>query len=268
MSAGPRAPALFCLTFDNMAEAAEIGAGRRSERLPAGEDPSLAIGYPAVFALLERHALRATFFVEGWNGVHHPAAVAEIARRGHELGMHGWVHEEWSRLEPEREHALAERATRALAAAAGVRPRGFRAPGGARSANSATILAALGYEYDASLGVDGMRPTLLDSGLVQIPFVWPAVDGVYYLADPPVPPDDVARRWLAARDKAAAAGGLFVIICHAFLTGVVGERLTALERVIAAAVADARMEICTVGEAAAKLRAGGALAANHSPLPS
>jgi len=237
-----------------MAEAADVGAGRCAGPLPAGEDKSLAVGYPAIFALLERYGVRATFFVEGWNGVHHPDAVAEIVRRGHELGMHGWLHEEWSALAPDAERELAERATRALADAAGVRPRGFRAPGGARSANTAAILASLGYEYDASLGSDGMRPTLLSPSLAQIPFVWPAVDGIYYLAEPPAPPEDVARRWLAARDKAAAAGGLFVTICHAFLTGVVVERLAALERVIAAAQADGRMEICTAAEAAIRLR--------------
>lgn len=253
---------LCCFTFDNMAEAADVGAGRRPGPSSRGDDASLAIGYPAIFELLERHGLCATFFVEGWNGVHHPNDVAEIVRRGHELGMHGWLHEEWAKLAPERERELATRATRALEDAAGVRPRGFRAPGGTRGGRTAALLAELGYDYDASLGSQGMQPSLLASGLVQIPFVWPAVDGLYYLADPPVAPAEVARRWLAAREKAAAAGGLFVVICHAFLTGVQADRCAALEGVIAAARADDRMEICTLGEAAAKLRAPGSPAAS------
>jgi peptidoglycan/xylan/chitin deacetylase (PgdA/CDA1 family) len=177
-------PCTACFTFDNMGEAADIGAGRLDGPLAGGTEPSLATGYPAIFDLLDRHDVRATFFVEGWNGVHHPDAVREIVARGHELGMHGWLHEEWGSLDPQAERDLAARATDALTRAAGVAPRGFRAPGGARSPHSERILLDLGYRYDASLG-DGMRPTLLPSGLAQVPFVWPGVDGFYYLTSTP-----------------------------------------------------------------------------------
>ncbi|MDX2168694.1 MAG: polysaccharide deacetylase family protein, partial [Deltaproteobacteria bacterium] len=201
--------AIACFTFDNMGEAADIGSGSRSAPLPAGAEPSLAVGYPALFALLERQAVRATFFVEGWNGLHHPEAVRAIVANGHELGMHGWAHETWSRLDPDSEQHLAARATTALTAAAGVAPRGFRAPGGARSPHTARILAGLGYRYDASLG-DGMTPRRLEAGLAQVPFVWPGVDGFHYLAAPPAAPPAVRDAWLAALRKAAARDGLFV----------------------------------------------------------
>src|SRR5437773_448678 len=82
----PRAVA--CFTFDNMAEAADVGTGAHRE---GAVHPSLAIGYPNLYRLLAAHEIRATFFVEGWNGVHHSEAVAEIVRRGHELGMHRWL---------------------------------------------------------------------------------------------------------------------------------------------------------------------------------
>ena len=109
-----RSRAVACFTFDNMGEAADVGAGVRRDPLPPGEDPSLATGYPRLFDLLAAHDVRATFFVEGWNGVHHPEAVAEIVRRGHELGMHGWAHEPWAGLDVATERAHAERATVAL----------------------------------------------------------------------------------------------------------------------------------------------------------
>src|SRR6185436_18035420 len=107
-------PAVACFTFDNMAEAADVGAGTRTEPEKIGADPSLTVGFPKVYALLAAHAVTATFFVEGWNGVHHPEAVAEIVARGHELGMHGWAHEPWAALDPAAERDLAERATTAL----------------------------------------------------------------------------------------------------------------------------------------------------------
>jgi peptidoglycan/xylan/chitin deacetylase (PgdA/CDA1 family) len=248
----PRAVA--CFTFDNMGEAADVGSGRLSGPRTGTPDPSLERGYPAILALLDEHRVRGSFFVEGWNGEHHAEAVAELVRRGHELGMHGWLHESWHELPPDEEEALAERATAALERAAGVRPVGFRAPGGARSSSTEAILARLDYAYDASLG-DGMRPRLLPSGLAQVPFVWPCVDGLHYLRDHPVRPAEVCAGWLRALEGTAERGGLFLTICHAFLTGVDPERLAALDRVIAAAVADSRLTIMTTGEVARELRA-------------
>jgi peptidoglycan/xylan/chitin deacetylase (PgdA/CDA1 family) len=246
--------ATACFTFDNMAEAADVGAGVLSGPLQSERHPSLSHGYPNLYTLLERHGVRATFFVEGWNGVHHPDAVAEVVARGHELGMHGWVHEAWSSLDPQQEAELAARATAALEQACGVRPIGFRAPGGSRSPHTEAVLLRLGYVYDASLG-DAMRPTVLGSGLVQVPFVWSAVDGFYYLRQPAAEPATVRDTWLRALERSIEPGGLFVLICHAFITGVDPARLAALESVIHAAVTDGRVRIRTVGDVARDVRA-------------
>ena len=243
--------AFACFTFDNMGEAADVGAGLRDGPAPE-PDRSLTEGYPRLLDLLDRHGIRATFFVEGWNGVHHPDAVAELARRGHEVGMHGWTHERWDTLEPEAELALAARATEALADAAGTRPTGFRAPGGSRSAATESILSQLGYAYDASLG-DGMRAARLPSGLAQVPFVWPCVDGFHYLRPEPAEPAAVRAQWLQALERVAEHGGLFLLICHAFISGVEEARLRVLRDVIRAADSDPRVEIRTAGEIADSL---------------
>jgi peptidoglycan/xylan/chitin deacetylase (PgdA/CDA1 family) len=245
--------ATACFSFDNLGEAAEIGAGELAAALPAGRHASLAVGYPALFAMLDRRAVRSTFFVEGWNGVQHPAAVREITERGHELGMHGWLHETWHALDPATEADLARRATDALEAAAGVRPRGFRAPGGRRSAATERILLDLGYRFDASLHDDAKHATRLDGGLAQVPFVWAGVDGAYYLRPEPVQPEAVRDAWLAALARAAERGGLFVLICHAFITGIDEARIAALEAVIGAAQNHPRVEVRTIGEVAAAL---------------
>ncbi len=241
--------AVACFSFDNLGEAAEIGAGRLAGPLPAGEDPSLAVGLPKLLSLLDRCALRGTFFVEGWNGAQHPRAVAEIVARGHELGMHGWLHENWHALDAATEAELAERATDALEAASGLRPLGFRAPGGHRSNATEAILQRLGYRYDASLG-DAMHPTRLPGGLAQVPFVWAGVDGAYYLRAEPPTPESVRDAWLENLTRSAERGGLFVLICHAFITGVDDARVSALEAVIAAAKGDARIAVRTIGEVA------------------
>jgi len=244
--------AIACFTFDNLGEAAEIGAGRLAGPLAPGADASLALGHPRLLALLARRGVRASFFVEGWNGVHHAAAVAEIAACGHELGCHGWLHERWGDLEPEREADLLRRATEALARAAGAPPLGFRAPGGSRTDVTERLLLELGYRYDASLG-DGMRPARLAAGLAQVPFVWAGVDGAWYLRPTPAEPDQVRDAWLAALERTAERGGLFVLVCHAFITGVDPERIAALDAVIEAAQGEERVAVRTLGEVAAAL---------------
>jgi peptidoglycan/xylan/chitin deacetylase (PgdA/CDA1 family) len=247
--------ALACFTFDNMGEAADVGAGLCDGPRADSTDPSLAYGYPRLYELLAANGVRATFFVEGWNGVHHPDAVADVVRHGHELGMHGWAHEPWHQLTRHDEDAHAARATEALTRAAGVRPVGFRAPGGARTAHTETALRRLGYRYDASLG-DGMRPQVLPSGLAQIPFVWTAVDGFHYLRPAPADPSVVRAAWLSALERVATDGGLFLVVCHAFITGVDEARLGVLGDVLRAATADARLAVRTAGEIADTLLAG------------
>ena len=247
-----RLQASACFSFDNLGEAAEVGAGRLAGPLAPGADPSLAVGHPRLLRLLERRGVRASFFVEGWNGVHHPAQVAEIAARGHELGAHGWLHETWHALDAATEADRLRRATDALRAAAGVAPVGFRAPGGSRTDATEGLLLELGYRYDASLGAD-MKPTRLPGGLAQIPFAWAGVDGAWYLRPEPAEPEAVRDAWLAALAKAAERGGLFVLVCHAFITGVDEARLAALEAVIEAAQRDARVALRTLGEVAAAI---------------
>ena len=87
----------LCLTFDNMGAAREVGLGQRIDQDPA--EWSVARGYPRVLDLLDALGLTATFFIEGWNAVHNRELVMDIARRGHEIGLHGWVHEPFHQLD-------------------------------------------------------------------------------------------------------------------------------------------------------------------------
>ena len=130
-----------------------------------------------------------------------------------------------------------------------MRPLGFRAPGGARTTHTAATLRRLGYRYDASLG-DDMRVGILAPDLAQIPFVWPAVDGFHYLRPEPADPTTVRIAWLRALERVARDGGLFLLICHAFITGVDDARLAVLEDIVRAAAADDRIAIHTAGEIA------------------
>jgi hypothetical protein len=97
-----------------------------------------------------------------------------------------------------------------------------------------------------------MTPAVLEPGLAQVPFVWNGVDGAHYLADPPPPADDVERQWTAALEKVGDAGGLFLTICHGFITGADESRLAAFDRVIGRAQ-DGDFELLTAGQVAERV---------------
>ncbi len=208
-------------------------------------------GTTKLLDLFERRGVRTTVFAEGRHGEERPDRIAEIVERGHELGMHGWAHEQWDALGADEEKYVATRATNALEEASGVAPQGFRAPGGSRNEDTAAILSVLGYRYDASLG-NGMRTSVIFPGVAQVPFVWNGVDGAHYLADPPPAPADVEREWTAALDRVEEKGGLFLTICHGFITGADDDRLAAFDRVVGRAQ-DGGFELITAGEVAARV---------------
>jgi polysaccharide deacetylase family protein (PEP-CTERM system associated) len=103
---------------------------------------------------LDEFGVRATFFVLGWIARRYPRTIREIARRGHEIGSHSDVHRPVYSLTPKAFGADLLRSVRAIEAASGQSPRGFRAPSfsivpGCEWAFD--VLLDAGFHYDASL---------------------------------------------------------------------------------------------------------------------
>src|SRR5690242_6479088 len=113
---------------------------------PVGAHPSVTVALPRLLAELDALGLQATFFVEGWSAGVYPGALRDIAAAGHALGLHGWRHEAWAQLDPEREARLLERGLEAFAAA-GVAARAFRPPGGEPTVATAALLSAHGLQW-------------------------------------------------------------------------------------------------------------------------
>jgi len=67
--------------------------------------------------------------------------------------------------------------------------------------------------------------------------------------------------WLRALARTASEGGLFVTVCHAFVTGLEEARIEVLGEVMARATADPRVAVMQVGEVAELLRSGAAVKA-------
>jgi peptidoglycan/xylan/chitin deacetylase (PgdA/CDA1 family) len=94
-----------------------------------GPDPRWT---PAVLDLLRRFHVQATFCLVGVHVAEHPELVRQIAAAGHRLCDHTWTHD--GALTQRSAAIVRAELTRtydAIVAAAAVRPRYFRAPGGA-----------------------------------------------------------------------------------------------------------------------------------------
>lgn len=104
--------------------------------------------------LLDEVGAKATFFVLGWIGEHHPQVVAEVVRRGHEVASKGFFHRSIRQMTPEQFREDVRRSRDALQNAIGREVRGYRVPrGGFTRADlwALDVLAEEGFTFDSSV---------------------------------------------------------------------------------------------------------------------
>src|SRR5919205_1858683 len=95
-------------TFDFDAEEVWIGEDPANEHRPGVLSQGTygaKVAVPLILELLERHGVRATFFVPGRVAERHPHRVEEIVAAGHELAHHGYTHTSPTSLSREEEDA-------------------------------------------------------------------------------------------------------------------------------------------------------------------
>ena len=146
------ARATVCLTFDFDAISIWIGPmGAPSPSMISGGEFGV-VGVERVLRLLARERRPATFFIPGHTADTYPDSVRAIVAAGHEVGHHGYLHENPVALESaEREREVLERGLAALDRAAGVRPIGYRSPAWDNSPQTIGLLLEYGFRYESSL---------------------------------------------------------------------------------------------------------------------
>lgn len=124
-----------------------------------------------VLDTLDTHHAKATFFVIGRKAEAHRDVVAEIVRRGHQVGVHGFVHARlfsvWGR---KRVHEDLARAVRVLEEITGERPQLFRPPIGHTNPTIARVaeqldLTVVGWSVGAR---DGLANTTPDDVVTRV----------------------------------------------------------------------------------------------------
>lgn len=104
--------------------------------------------------MLDRHEIKATFFVLGWIADQRPDLVREVARRGHEIGASGYFHRPLRGMSREEFRADVLRSREALERAGGQQVLGYRVADGWFGPGDLWALkelATLGFRYDSSL---------------------------------------------------------------------------------------------------------------------
>jgi peptidoglycan/xylan/chitin deacetylase (PgdA/CDA1 family) len=187
------------------------------------------VAVPRILRLYRELGLRQTFFFPGWCIEQYPHLVEACAADGHEIGVHGYLHEISREQDPGEEERLLDRTmVAALRVLGGERPVGWRAPLYGLSAHSARLLAERGFLYDASLMGDDV-PYLLRTtagDLVELPSEWANDDWTHYASAPDLDysvqvraPAQAARVYRAEIDAARRHGALWVSVWHPNVSG-------------------------------------------------
>lgn len=106
---------------------------------------------------LDRHNVRATFFVLGWLCEKIPGLVREIQARGHEIASHGHVHELCTRQSPKELRRDLADSKKSLEDTVGVPVTGYRAASFSITDDAVSALAECGYAYDSSYNSSGVN---------------------------------------------------------------------------------------------------------------
>jgi peptidoglycan/xylan/chitin deacetylase (PgdA/CDA1 family) len=217
------------LSFDSDHETNELRDGGKSIGRMAWGQYGNRVGVPRIAALLGRHDVKATFYVPAVAALTHPDEQRSLVAAGHEIGIHGWIHELNSVLPYEAERDLMMRAAETLEKITGVRPVGLRTPSWDFSPNTLRIEAEMGLLYDSSLMADEDCYELVlegkPTGIVELPVEWVRDDAVYFMMNrfaahrPYTPPADVFDIFRREFDAAYEEGGIFQLTCHPHIIG-------------------------------------------------
>ncbi len=260
------ARAAVALSFDSDHETNELREGGNSiGRLSWGQYGNRQ-GIPRIKAALDRAGIKATFFVPAVAALLYPEEQRMLAREGHEIGIHGWIHELNSVLPYEAERDLMFRAAETLEKITGERPVGLRTPSWDFSPGTLQIERELGLLYDSSLMADDDCYELEENGeptgIVELPVEWIRDDAVYFNMSrfqalrPYTSPEAVLDIFRREFDGAYREGGLFLLTMHPHVIGY-RSRIWILEALIEHIKSHGDVWFATHAEVAAYVKAAG-----------
>lgn len=116
------------------------------------------VGSLRLLRLFERYDVRTTWFIPGHSIETFPEQMAAVAAAGHEIGAHGYCHENPVAMSASQERAVLERSVALVDKLAGRPPRGYVAPWWEMSERTAALLLEFGFSYDHSQNYNDFVP--------------------------------------------------------------------------------------------------------------
>ncbi|MBI3733050.1 MAG: polysaccharide deacetylase [Chloroflexi bacterium] len=146
-----------CLSFDFDAMSVWFGYKNVTPAMLYRGEYGARVGVPRLLHMLDRLAIRATFFVPGHTIESFPEVTQAILAGGHEIGHHSYAHVDPSEQTADEERRDMERAWKALERI-GLKPLGFRSPSADYSSATLALIEEFNFLYDSSLMADDYRP--------------------------------------------------------------------------------------------------------------
>jgi peptidoglycan/xylan/chitin deacetylase (PgdA/CDA1 family) len=228
-----------CLSFDIDNESPILAQGITLPVPLSGEQYGATQGLPRLLELLDREQIPASFYIPAVSAILAPAMIPAIMKSGrHEIGVHGWIHENLPDLNDKgEEERLLRQVVEYLTQATGTRPVGNRAPSWAFSNYTIDILRKIGFEYDSSLMAMDQPYELLsngeNTGIVELPVDWIQDDGLYFGPQGTMPSADLVYQTFREEfDRAYREGTMFMLTMHPAISGH-RSRVDRLETLIA-----------------------------------
>lgn len=195
-----------------------------SRGLFAGE-----VGVPRLLDLFDKYQLKTTWFIPGHSLETFPEQMKDVYTRGHEIGAHGYSHENPIAMTPQQEEDVLLRSIKLIKDLTGKKPHGYVAPWWEFSNVTNKLLYKHGIKYDHSLmhndfspyyvregdrwtkidytkkAEDWMKPLIRgkETGLIEIPANWYLDDlpPMMFIKKSPnshgfVNPRDIEQMWL------------------------------------------------------------------------
>lgn len=116
------------------------------------------VGTPRLLNLFAERGIRTTWFIPGHSIETFPAQTEMIVAGGHEVGAHGYSHENPAAMTAMQEEAVLAKSVELIKKVSGRKPRGYVAPWWEMSSSTAGLLLKYGFTYDHSQGYDDFTP--------------------------------------------------------------------------------------------------------------
>lgn len=250
-----------------------------SRGLFAGE-----VGSPRLLKLFDRKHIRTTWFVPGHSAETFPEQMKAVAAAGHEIGIHGYSHENPIAMTRKQEEDVLDKCIELIGNLAGKPPTGYVAPWWEFSNVTNELLLERGIKYDHSLmhndftpyyvrvgdewtkidysreAKDWMKPLTrgVETNLIEIPASWYLDDlpPMMFIKKSPnshgfVNPRDIEQMWMDQFDWVYREMdyAVFPITIHPDVSGR-PQVLMMLERLIDYLKSHEGVRFCTLDEMA------------------